>query len=1168
MGKGVVKFKHSGNLGDVIYALPSIKKYCEVNGVKAEILLIVGAPMWLPDGFSHPSGGVMLTRAGVEMLAPLLEEQHYIHKVVWAQYGGNARFQCDIDLDLFRSLGKMNLAMGSIARYYQPIFGFAPDAELPWLSVGEVDRSDQIVVARSSRYRNPNIDYSCLNGLGVKFLGVQSEFDDFKLTVHDAVYVKFENFLDMARFIQGSRFVIANQTFIYSIAEAMKVDRILEPCLFAGNVIPIGGNNFEAFTQDSFKFAVDRFAGRVGVGVDGVEYLKHAPWHRYLESRKVDQGVAGNTRRYLESSPSVVFIFVVDATHAVSDEIRSTLRSFYDHKYAAIKIVVIASGAVSCEIDDDNVSWISDKSQIDLVLEEIALHGDLSWVCHLRAGDLLGDYPLELIARHLRECTSVGLVYPDEDVIDSLYGPSSPMLKPDFNLDYLRSYPYVGRFLLMRGREYLDLGGLDHSFDVACFYDYVLRYCDKYGESGIAHIPEVLFHASLTEFEADGVEQYSRALQEHLRRCQVAARIEPGLLPGGFRVYYLHDDQPLVSIIIPTKNQFPILQRCLEGLLEKTSYKNYEVILVDNQSTEADARHYLQGLIDLDLPNLRVLSYPHPFNFSDMNNLAAQEARGEYLVLLNNDTAIVKSDWLDALLNHARRPDVGIVGAKLLYPDGSIQHAGVILGLRGPADHPFVGEAMDAPGYCGRLLVDQQYSAVTAACMMVRKSVYEAVGGMDADSFKVSYNDVDLCLKVRELGYRIIWTPYAVVMHEASVSQNLVDKTAVESKRKRFESEQLAMYRKWMPALISDPAYNPNLSLSGSGFQLEMDHLFNPNPGTTLPRVLAHNADQFGSGCYRVIQPLQAIVDAGMATGVCRELFLDPIHAVKAGLDVIVLQRQTTDAQLRCIDHYREFSGARLIYELDDYLPNMPTSSEHKGNFSRDVLRRLRQVASLCDRMTVSTYALKQALDGLHSDIVVLPNYLPARLWSHALRRNPDVNRKPRVGWAGGVGHAGDLRVIADVVKAMADRVEWVFFGMYPKGLESCIAEYYPAVAIEHYPQRLAALNLDLALAPLEQNQFNECKSNLRLLEYGVCGYPVIATDIEPYRCGLPVTLVKNRYKDWVAAIEEKLSDRLALRAEGEVLQGAVRKDWMLEGTNLVRWYEGWMLDEKNTKDR
>ncbi len=261
------------------------------------------------------------------------------------------------------------------------------------------------------------------------------------------------------------------------------------------------------------------------------------------------------------------------------------------------------------------------------------------------------------------------------------------------------------------------------------------------------------------------------------------------------------------------------------------------------------------------------------------------------------------------------------------------------------------------------------------------------------------------------------------------------------------------------------------------------------------------------------------------------------------------------------IKDYREFSGAKLIYELDDYLPNLPVASVHKSDFPRDTLKRMRAGMNLCDRVVVSTDALKDALSGLHPDIRVLPNYLPPAMWQGiGQRRELNPHRRPRVGWAGGAGHAGDLRLIVDVVKALADRVDWVFFGMLPEEVRTYVAEFHPGIPLASYPEKLASLDLDLAVAPLDGGLFNECKSNLRLLEYGICGYPVIASDGVAYRCGFPVTLVKNRFKDWVAAIEEKIAEREALWNEGLALQAVVRRDWMLEGGNLARWLDGWML--------
>ncbi len=890
-----------------------------------------------------------------------------------------------------------------------------------------------------------------------------------------------------------------------------------------------------------------------------VHYFRHVqPYQLWLAAQQIDEISA--KRLVGELNHPVRFTVVIDAVASSAEQLSETLKSFSRQQYANIQLLVVSPMPAPAGLGQF-VLWFQAEIFPEILLTELARPIPDSWFCLIQAGDQIAESGLLLLAGGLAGSEASGLVYGDEDVLDAGYGPSRPIFRRDFDIDHLRSYPYLGRLLLFRGKEYLELGGFDWSSGPAKYYDYALRFYESFGEKGIFHQPSILFHASQRRDEGDIQSAHRVALHAHLLRCNVAAEVDAGGMPGSFRVRYPYEAQPLVSIIIPTKNQLSMLQRCLESLLEKTAYKNYEILLVDNQSSDVATVDYLNGLVGLNLPNLQVLSYQHEFNFADMNNLAVREARGEYLVLLNNDTAIVKSDWLDALLNHARRPEVGIVGAKLLYPDGTVQHAGVVLGLRGPADHPFVGEAMASQGYGGRLLLDQQYSAVTAACMMVRKSVYDAVGGMDAEAFKVSYNDVDFCLRVREAGFRIVWTPYAVVMHEGNVSQKQVDTATQESKQQRFRAEQNMMYRRWLSALVSDPSYNPNLSLVGNGFTLEADPLFNRYSGLFLPKVVAHNADPYGSGNYRVIQPLQALLAADLACGGHRDYFLDPVPLAKVAPDVIVLQKQFTDGQLVRLSEYREFSGAKLVYELDDYLPNLPTSSVHKDGIPKDMLRRMRQAMACCDRVVVSTDALKSSLGDIHSDIVVLPNYLPSPWWGN-IAAHPEVEgqRKPRVGWAGGISHAGDLRLIIDVVKALADRIDWVFFGMLPKGLETTVAEYHPGVSVEDYPDRLAALGLDLALAPLEDNLFNRCKSNLRLLEYGICGFPVVATDIEPYRCGLPVTLVRNRFKDWKNAIEEKLAEPQALRAEGLALQATVKKEWMLEGDNLMRWRDGWML--------
>ncbi|MEK1938739.1 MAG: glycosyltransferase, partial [Pseudomonas sp.] len=796
-------------------------------------------------------------------------------------------------------------------------------------------------------------------------------------------------------------------------------------------------------------------------------------------------------------------------------------------------------------------------------VSDAALASTAEWLYLLPAGDRLEPHALALLIERAMGAPA-GCYYSDEDSVGE-QGPHAPIFKPDFNLDLLRSYPYTGRSLCVSREALEQLGGLRAQFEGLAVQDFQLRCVESFGLDSVGHIPEVLSHSEVPFAQwlaSEEVRRHSATLvSEHLARLGVPHSMQEGVLPGFNRVRYDYPEQPLVSILVPTKDQLPLLQRCVESLLEKTAYTNYELLIIDNASETAEAKTWLAGIEQLNSEQIRVVRYPGPFNFSAINNAAAAQAKGEYLVLLNNDTAILREDWLHELLNHARRPEVGIVGAKLLFPNGKIQHAGVVLGLSGPADHPFLGDAGDSAGYMHRLLVDQNYSAVTAACLIIRKEVYDAVGGLDEVTFKVSYNDVDLCLKVREAGYLSVWTPYSVLLHEGSVSQNSgVETLAQEQKLKRFRAEQDAMYQKWLPLLARDPAYNPNLTLANKGFELDpiRGAIWQPFVQAPLPRILAHPADRTGCGHYRVRQPFTAMQREGVADGVISETLFNPLELERFQADVIILQRQVTDEQLEAIAEIKQLSGAFRVYELDDYLPNLPLKSVHRADMPKDVLRSLRRALTMVDRFVVSTQPLAEALAGMHPDVVVAPNRLPTNWWN-GLSSQRRVGRKPRVGWAGGVGHTGDLELIVDVVRDLAEEVEWVFFGLCPEKVKPYVAEFYPGVAIEKYPAMLASLNLDLALAPLEQNQFNDCKSNLRLLEYGFLGFPVICSDAICYRGDLPVTRVKNRYKDWVDAVRMHLADLDATAKMGDELQTIIRRDWMLEGENVRSWAKAWM---------
>ncbi|MCL2895335.1 glycosyltransferase [Brenneria tiliae] len=856
------------------------------------------------------------------------------------------------------------------------------------------------------------------------------------------------------------------------------------------------------------------------------------------------------------------FAIVVLDEEGDEEKLLATLDSIIAAQHPGVKLLRIVLTSADLSLDRFPCDDLRKREQQSLAqsLNQIADDYAFDWLMLVQAGETFTAGGLLMTSLGLVSAQSCAAVYGDQLLrgADNQLGASC---RPDFNLDYLLSLPAVmARHWLFNRQVLCELGGFDAAFPEALEFEFIVRLIEQKGIGSIGHLAEFLTIADNISLRT--VADEIKILVRHLQRRGYSQGQVLSVLPGHYRLDYAHQEQPLVSIIIPTKDQLPVLIACVTSLLEKTRYKNYELLIVDNNSETPEAQAWLNGLAQVDPNRIRVLRYPHAFNYSAINNMAADEARGDFLLLLNNDTAIIQEDWLDNLLNHALRPEVGIVGAKLVYPDRRIQHGGVILGLRGPAEHPFNGDPMDAAGYMQRLQVDQNYSVVTAACLLIRKSVYQQVGGLDEQAFKVSYNDVDLCLKVREAGYLTVWTPYAVVMHEGSVSQKKVDTAVAEAKRQRFAAEQDAMYQKWLPVIARDPAYNTNLSLHGRGFELEPDAELSWRPLTwhPLPVVMAHFADQAGCGHYRVMKPFHALKEAGLIDGKLSNVYLNLPTMTRYAPDVLILQRQTSAYFHDWIARLNRFTQTFKVYELDDYLPNVPLKSVHRAKIPKDVVRLMRKSLGFMDRFVVSTAPLAEAFADLHPNIRVVENRLPPQWWENVqgARRQ---GKKPRVGWGGGSSHTGDLELITDIVRDLADEVEWVFFGMCPEKLRPYMHEFHRGVEIDLYPAKLASLNLDLALAPLEDNLFNRCKSNLRLLEYGACGFPVICTDLDPYQGDLPVTRVRNRYKDWMDAIRMHLADLDATAQMGDALQAAVKRDWMLTGDNLELWRKAWLPD-------
>ncbi len=862
----------------------------------------------------------------------------------------------------------------------------------------------------------------------------------------------------------------------------------------------------------------------------------------------------------------LVAILPTDGAERLSNNIKALGHQFYPDWTLTL---ISAEPVHAALIDSAAIRWIETPLELQLAAANRALmESEADWVGMWEAGDKLAPHALfsftDMVERH----PDWQVLYSDEDRVDAEDVHSTPFFKTDFNLEMLRAAPFVvGGLMLLRRDLFIDLDGFDPAMEGVEAFDLTLRAWEKVGHAGIGHIADVLYHRHTEggHGRRSGEEvatAHRHALAQHLRRCGLAAELRDGMLPGAVHVRYAVHGNPLVSILIPSKNQTEFLKRCLTSLIDGTGYSNCEILVLDNGSDEPAAVAYLGELKALASPRLRVLDCAGPFNFSAMNNRAAREATGEYLVLLNNDTAVMHEEWLDEMLGIAQQPDVGAVGAKLFYPNGKIQHAGVILGLNdAPADHPFIDHGADEDGYFGRLKLAQEYSAVTAACMLVKRSLYLELGGLDEQHFQVSFNDVDFCQRLRHKGYRNIFTPHAYLLHEGSVSQTgAVEARSHATKAARFAVEQNRFFDAWRHDVAFDPAYNRNLSTHGRDFLIEISPALAWEPEwRPRPRILAHPADRFGCGEYRVIAPMRALNDAGRIMGWETGNYLSPPELFRMEPDVILLQRQVDPHQLELVERYIRHSQAFRIYEIDDLITNIPIKSIRKKHFveQKDLHKRFRKGISLCHRFIVSTDFLAEQYRGYIDDIVVVPNYLERGRWGD-LKPARRQGAKPRVGWAGSVTHDGDLAVIFDVVKATQKEVDWVFLGMCPDAIRPYVAEFHKGVNLEEYPAKLASLELDLAVAPLEDVPFNHGKSHLRLLEYGVLGYPVICTDITPYRGDYPVTRVTNRFKDWVDAIRSHVAERDALARRGDVLRDYINANWILED-NLDVWAKAWL---------
>ncbi len=543
-------------------------------------------------------------------------------------------------------------------------------------------------------------------------------------------------------------------------------------------------------------------------------YLKHKPSARTLEKQRAHN-----------FSYEPVISIIVPAYRTPEKFLQQMLVSVQEQTYKKWQLCVAdGSGEDEC-VEKAIQPYLKDKRICYKNLKENkGISGNTNAALDMASGevimlldhdDILAPEALYEFVKVFNKNDEADAVYSDEDKISmDLKRHFDPHFKTDFNLDLLRSNNYICHLFAVKKSIVDCVGGFRKEFDGSQDYDFILRCTEKARQ--VVHIPKVLYHwrmhqqstAANPESKMYCYEAGKRAIEAHLERLHISAKVEMQEYLGYYNVDYEKKGTPLVSIIIPNKDEKECLSRCIESIFQKTLYRNFEIIVVENNSLEEETFQYYKELEKN--PQIRILYWKNSFNYSALNNFGVKEAKGDYFLLLNNDTEVISPEWLDVMLADCQRDDIGAVGCKLLYPDDTIQHCGVIIGMGGIAGHIFNGQSRESTGYFARTKVQQDFSAVTAACLMISKSVFTQMGGLD-EQLKVAFNDVDFCLRIREAGYLIMLEPRALLYHHESKSRGSEDTL---EKMKRFDSEVEFMQERWAGILKDgDPYYNHNLSL-------------------------------------------------------------------------------------------------------------------------------------------------------------------------------------------------------------------------------------------------------------------------------------------------------------------------------------------------------------------
>jgi glycosyltransferase involved in cell wall biosynthesis len=891
--------------------------------------------------------------------------------------------------------------------------------------------------------------------------------------------------------------------------------------------------------------------------------LEKLPWvdnKRWLENHSLTEGQAVIMAEQMHHNwlhqPTFHLIMVLNPDELVL--LPDTLESLQQQLYTAWGLSIITPMEQPDFLMDlpENIEWIQLQATLNETINQTVNETGLDWILQLMPGDKLLPHALWSFSDCMNQNPDYHFIYSDE-----IQGSQTTNLvfKPDFNLELLRSSSYIGRSAIIRRDIFEEIGGYT-GLAYVDITDLAFQVYESWGELVIGHIDDVLYHASDIKVDTEIFSDNELAVRvAHIARQGINARVLT-LPEDTFQTKYLLDTSPLVSVVIANKNNASAVVACVHSVYGNTSYQNYELLIVDQMSDIEDMPYIYQDFQELFGSRLTLLEY-HEANYSAAINYGVSQAKGDYVVVMSSLVMPVNDSWLTELVANAQQDSIGVVGVKVVEEDAphKVIHAGGVLGAANDVTGLLAGMDYDDVGYMNRAMLAQEYTFVSSAAFIVNKSDFVSVGGLDEGALANTHYCVsDFCLKILDRGSKNIWTPQAVFrqgLKRSSANNGICD----------FNNEgaEDVLIQRCRNYIEHDAAYNRNLTLMEKDYSVQTRFTVawsEKNYGK--PRVMAFPFSQGAVGEFRTRAPLNYLANQGQLEtcflpnheNIITPFIPSKFEVMRVNPDIIYFNNALQDVHYTFLQWLKSETNVFVVFAIDDLIISLPKKNDARRLSHKDIRHRLRRTLALCDRLIVSTQPLAVAFSDYCDDIVVVPNSIDMARWSTVTAPSPQKREKLRVGWAGGELHRGDLEMIVDLVKETSQAIDWVFMGMCPEDLKPYLHEFHAFTSFADYPEKMAALDLDLAIAPLEQNLFNESKSNLRLLEYGILGWPVICTDIYPYQTNNPpVVRVENTKMAWVEAI-------LTAASQPELLkqQGAELRQWVLENYTLDLHAEIW----------